>query len=197
MNSSLAGVGECLYLVHLVIECSIGVLISWFLPVNYCGSIAFEVRTSPSTGPFVRFNFKNGTDDVTYNTYGIMGSSSGDVPVQTFLNNLNPLAVSTLPEWCTICETTNTRGCQFLQASNVSVGAERLRWGGNVSPVGAGFLGAGLTVVVVGILATVGILWGILRVGRRESHRRTSSNASSRGSPLVVCACKHYVLTHV
>jgi hypothetical protein len=63
-----------------------------------------------------------------------------------------------------------------------------------VSPVGAGFLGAGLTVVVVGILATVGIVLGILRAGRREPIRGTSSNSSSGGS--VVRACKRPVLTH-
>jgi prostatic aicd phosphatase len=83
--------------------------------VNYSGSITFEVRTSPTTGPFVRFNFKNGTDDLSYNTYGIMGSSSGDVPIQTFIDNITPLGVDILPEWCTMCGNNNSRGCQFLQ----------------------------------------------------------------------------------
>lgn len=52
----------------------------------------------------------------------------------------------------------NSRGCQFLQED---VSTEGLRWGESVSLVGAGFLGAGLTVMVVGIVL------GILRAGRK------------------------------
>jgi len=152
----------------------------------------------PATGPFIRFNFKNDTTDSSYNTYGIMGSSSGDVPVQTFIDNLAPLGVETLLEWCTLCGNNNSRGCQFLQEENVNMGSQGLRWGGNMSPVGAGFLGAGLVVVVVGILAMVGVVLGVLRVGKRKPlHGRASSNASSGESGLVVCVYKHCDLTHV
>jgi len=77
------------------------------------------------------------------------------------------------------------------------MGSHGLRWGGDVSPVGAGFLGAGLAVVVVGILVTVGVMLGLLRVGKRKPLGRASSNASSGESGLVVCACKHCNLTHV
>ena len=86
----------------------------------------------------------------------------------------------------------NSRGCQFLQED---VSTKGLRWGESVSLVGAGFLGAGLTAVVIGILATVGVVLGILRVGRKDPIRGTSSNTSSRGS--VVRAYKRRVLTHV
>ena len=184
MNNTLAGVGKhplsCPFI-------SIGVpSIGLFPAVDFSGSIAFEVRTSPTTGPFIRFNFKNGTADSSYNTYGIMGSSSGDVPVQTFIDNLAPIGVETLPEWCKLCGNTDPRGCQFLQ-ENVNTSAQGLKWGGSVSPVGAGFLGAGLTITVIGILATVGIILGLLRVGKRKPLGRTSSNASSGESGLVVC----------
>ena len=182
MIASLVSVSTCFF-VGFIVECSVGVPIGFITPVNYAGSIAFEVRTSPTTGPFIRFNFKNGTDDLSYNTYGIMGSSSGDVPVQTFIDNLAPLGVATLPEWCTMCGNTDSRGCQYLQ-ENVNLGTEGLRWGGSISPVGAGFLGAGLTLVVAGILVTAGIVLGILKVGRKKSFGKTSSNG---GSDLVVC----------
>jgi len=152
--------------------------------VNYAASIAFEVRTSSTGGPFIRFNFKNGTDDSSYNTYGMMGSTSGDVPVQTFINDLTPISIDNLPEWCTLCGNNNSRGCQFLQ-EDVSLGTEGLRWGGSISPVGAGFLGAGLTVVVAGILATAGIILGILRVGKKKPLRRISSKTSSGESGLM------------
>lgn len=143
---------------------------------------------------FIRFNFKNGTDDPSYNTYGIMGSPSGDIPVQTFMNNLSPIGVETIQEWCAMCGNNNSRGCQFLQ-ENANVGTEGLRWGGSVSPVGAGLLGAGLMVVVVGILATVGAILGLLCVGKGKTLRRASSESSSGGSGLVVRALEHCALT--
>lgn len=70
----------------------------------------------------------------------------------------------------------------------MTVDTKGLRWGGSVSPVGAGFLGAGLTVFVVGILMTIGVVLGIVRVGRGKLFGKTSSNLSSGGSELVVCA---------
>lgn len=121
-----------------------------------------------------------------YNPYGIMGSASGDVPIQTFINNLSPLAIENLPQWCTLCGNDFSRGCQFLQQGNVNADTQGLRWGGKVSPVGAGFLGAGLTVFVVGVLMVAGIVLGIVRVGKTRPVRR-ASNASSGESELVVC----------
>ena len=153
--------------------------------MNFAASIALEVRTSPSTGPFIRFNFKNGTDDSTYNTYGIMGSTSGDVPIETFINNLSPIEVDNLPQWCNLCGNNYSRGCQFLQAGNVSADTSGLKWGGNVSPVGAGFLGAGLTVFVAGVLMAVAFVLGVLRV-RRKPFGKTTSHPSSGDSELVV-----------
>lgn len=96
-----------------------------------------------------------------------------------------------------MCGNTDSRGCQFLQEENVSLGTEGLRWGGSVSPVGAGFLGAGLMVVVVGILVTVGIVLGILRVGRKKLFGRTASGTSGGGSALVVCLCERRLPAHV
>ena len=179
MNNSLAGVGKYRphhpYYHRMRFRST-----NRSLPlVDFSGSIAFEVRTSPKTGPFIRFNFKNGTTDSSYNTYGIMGSSSGDVPVQTFIDKLSPFGVETLPEWCTLCGNINSRGCQFLQEENMNLGSHGLRWGGSMSPMGAGLLGAGLAVVVVGIFATVGVVLGLLRVGKRKSLGKTPSSASS------------------
>ena len=116
-----------------------------------------------------------------------MESASGDIPFQTFIDNLSPIGIENLPEWCTLCGNTYSRGCQFLQANMDTKG---LRWGGDVSPVGAGFLGAGLTIFVVGVLMTIVIVSGVVRVERKKLIGRASSNASSGGSDLVVCHLK-------
>jgi hypothetical protein len=162
-------------------------------PVDFVASIALEVRTSPSTGPFIRFHFKNGTNDPSYTTYGIMGSASGDVPLQTFIDNLSPIGIENLPEWCSLCGNDYSRGCQFLGKGNVNADAKGLRWSGDVSPVGAGLLGAGLTVFVAGVLVAIGVLLGIVRIGRKKPVRRAPSNASSGDLNIVVCTRKHRV----
>lgn len=161
--------------------------------MDFAASIALEIRTSPSTGPFIRFNFKNGTNDPSYNAYGIMGSASGDVPIQTFIDNLSPLGIENLPEWCTLCGNGYSRGCQFLQEGNVSIGTKGLRWGGDVSPVGAGFLGVGLTLFAVGILMVIGVVLGVVRVGRGKQFGKTSSNSASGESELVVCTWRRCI----
>lgn len=57
-----------------------------------------------------------------------------------------------------------------------------------MSPIGAGFLGAGLTVFMLGVLMTIGIVMGIVRVAKKRPIGRPSSNASSGETELVVCA---------
>ena len=159
MNDTLAGVSKYLF-VYAVVESSLRVPIGF---VNFTGSDCIRIRTSPSTGPFIRFNFKKNTVSAFYNTHVIMGSSSGDVPAQTFIDKLASLGVGNLPR----CAGTIIRAVA-ISYKNVNVGTEGLRWGGIVSPVGAGFLGAGSTVVVVGILVMTGIVLGILKVGRKR-----------------------------
>jgi hypothetical protein len=124
-----------------------------------------------------------------------MGSASGDVPIQTFIDTLSPIAIENLPQWCNLCGNNFSRGCQYLQEGNVNADTKGLRWGGSVSPVGAGFLGAGLTVFVVVILMMVGIALGVLRVGKARPVRR-GSKASSGELELVVCASKLRRLTY-
>ncbi|PIL35202.1 hypothetical protein GSI_02992 [Ganoderma sinense ZZ0214-1] len=173
-----------------------GVVADGALPpaiVNYAASVVLEVR-QPSSGssPVVRFTFKNGTDDATYRTYPMRftgwdgSSSSADAPLATFVQAFAPAGINTTLEWCNACAQTQLRGCAALYAGNGTAGAsvagvrhER------ISPVGAGFLGAGLTVAVFGIVAAVLVFLGLLTLGRgkrragkkvrEESHSSTNS----------------------
>uniref|UniRef100_A0A0W0G0D6 Phosphoglycerate mutase-like protein n=1 Tax=Moniliophthora roreri TaxID=221103 RepID=A0A0W0G0D6_MONRR len=133
--------------------------------VNYAASVALEVRQPSSGGdPVLRFNFKNGTDDVTYKTYSFF-NASGDVPLSTFVNYLNPAAINTTAQWCTECNNSKDRGCGALAlaASQAQGQAHRQR----ISPVGAGFLGAGLTLFVAAAMLAVLFFLGLLTFGKK------------------------------
>ena len=171
------------------------ILTSRVCAVNYAASVILEVRQpSTSSSPVVRFTFKNGTDNATYSAFpmrfaGWDGSSSGnDAPLSTFVQAFAPAGINTTLQWCNACAQTQARGCAALYAGNgtgstVSVGAHHER----ISPVGAGFLGAGLTVAVFGIVAAVLVFAGLLTVGRGVGGRkkgkkeREGSNSSVSG----------------
>ncbi|KAJ8088244.1 hypothetical protein PM082_022316 [Marasmius tenuissimus] len=132
--------------------------------VNFAGSVALEVRQPASGGePVVRFNFKNGTDDEAYKTYSFMNRTD-DVPLKEFLDHLQPATVEGLSDWCRICGNEKDRGCAELALAASQASSSHHQ---TISPVGAGFLGAGLTLFVA--LAMLGVLFflGLLTFGRK------------------------------
>lgn len=148
--------------------------------VNYAAAVALEIH-QPSDGsePFLRFQFKNGTDDNAFKTYNMLlpgMASPGDAPLSTFLSVMEPVAVNTTLEWCNVCAQKTARGCDALlgagnssSSSTTAVSSHHNR----ISPVGAGFLGAGLTFAVYSMLLGVLVFIGLLSFGRRR-HRSGS-----------------------
>ncbi|KZT28838.1 phosphoglycerate mutase-like protein [Neolentinus lepideus HHB14362 ss-1] len=149
--------------------------------VDYASAVVLEIR-QPSRGgaPVVRMNFRNGTEAtaefVTYNMFG----SGGDVGVQTFVDTLAPAAINTTAQWCTACSNKVDRGCSaYFSLPSPSPHQ-------NITPVGAGFLGAGLTgavtLIMFGVLMWVGVLAFGRKVRRRGGgERRLGSEAGSEG----------------
>lgn len=84
--------------------------------------------------------------------------------------------------WCTVCNNTQDRGCGALAlaASQASAAAVKANIAHHqpIGPVGAGFLGAGLTLAVV--LAMFGVLafLGMLTVGRGRSKKARSTHSA-------------------
>ncbi|CAL1713509.1 unnamed protein product [Somion occarium] len=156
--------------------------------VNYVAAVVFEVR-QPASGdePVLRFNFKNGSDDTSFHSHDLHFSGwngDGDVPLATFINAFQPVAVNTTLDWCNVCGQTTDRGCAALLGAS-SFGSHHDR----ISPVGAGFLGAGLTAAVM--LAALGVLLflGFLTFGRgrrnaKDSHARVHSDAGSESNSI-------------
>ncbi len=131
--------------------------------------MVLEIRQSSSDSePFIRFQYKNGTDDILHN-YSLTfpgRSGDGDVPISTFINAFEPAAVNSTLDWCQICGQDSLRGCDQLLAAAPTRVHQR------ISPVGAGFLGAGLTVAVMSAMFAALLLLGFLTFGRRSRARR-------------------------
>ncbi|KAG5648396.1 hypothetical protein DXG03_004970 [Asterophora parasitica] len=145
--------------------------------VNYAAAIALEARQTASGDKFLRFTFQNGTD-ADFKTYRILGSST-DVPLNDFLHHIEPLGINTLAEWCSTCNNTQDRGCAALSlAASTAVAESRPK----IGSVGAGFLGAGLTLVVAVALVGVLLLLGVLTTRRSRRKGSTKSSDPQSGS---------------
>ncbi|KAF8440957.1 histidine phosphatase superfamily [Boletus edulis BED1] len=134
--------------------------------VDYASVVAFEVRQSSAGGePMIRFNFKNGTQD--FATYDFL-NQTGDVPLSVFIDAVAPNAVNTTAAWCNVCQNSQHRGCGALALAAQQARSAALS---PIDPVGAGFLGAGLTLAVVLLsFATLAFL-GLLSFGRKPKRR--------------------------
>ncbi|KAJ9099300.1 hypothetical protein QFC21_004181 [Naganishia friedmannii] len=129
--------------------------------MNYAAVAALELRNSSGTLT-VSFNFRNvseaATDGQDYVTYPMFGSSSNELPYETFVDNLSPYSLASLGEWCNKCGTTDLRGCGVINSLNDTMNdyasAASTRGRHHVSPVVAGLIGA-----VVGIIAALVFLF--------------------------------------
>jgi len=143
--------------------------------VNYAAAVALEVRQPTSGGqPVLRFSFKNATDDANFKTYKFLNPSDIDVPLSHFINAMAPLGINSTSEWCARCKNAQDRGCAAISdaaASNIHHQP--------IGPVGAGFLGAGLTFAVT--LAMLGSLLflGVLTLRKRRLKTKTLNENES------------------
>lgn len=85
-----------------------------------------------------------------------------------------PAAINTTATWCSVCGNTKDRGC-----GDLALAAAQARTHQRIGPVGAGFLGAGVTLALVSVVCAMLFLLGILRLGRA---RRIKQLTPTRGS---------------
>jgi len=96
------------------------------------------------------------------------------VPLSTFVNYLQPAAFDDLPTWCKVCNNSVDRGCANLVSVNSPISAMHHR----ISLVGAGFLGAGLTLAVLLAMLAVLSFLGLLTLGKRRARSLRSDGDS-------------------
>ncbi|KAF8195509.1 histidine phosphatase superfamily [Pholiota molesta] len=143
--------------------------------VEYSSAAAFEVWQPNAGGePVIRFTFKNGTTD-EFHSYNFLN------PPLTYRSRPSSIPWSDIPTWCSVCQNKQDRGCAALTAAaanathTVTVGSHN-----RVSPVGAGFIGASvMLVVLLGSLALLSFA-GFLSFGKRSASRRLGSDFSGR-----------------
>lgn len=102
----------------------------------------FEIRSDPVDNYTIRYSYRNGTAvggglPAPPTPYALLGQPV-DMPLAKFVELMAPLAVPDLGTWCAACGNAASRGCQYLK---------KLK-GDDVSPVAAGFIGAGVTLFV-------------------------------------------------
>ncbi|TFK45114.1 histidine phosphatase superfamily [Crucibulum laeve] len=146
--------------------------------VNYAAALALEVRQSNS-GPVLRLKFKNGTIDNDFKTFNFLGRS-GDVPISVFINRLAPVAINSTSAWCKVCNNNKDRGCDEITAVYNYAGPGPWTQRQAIGPVGAGFLGAGTTLVAVVATALLLSFLGLLSFGKRSV--KPSQNMRERES---------------
>lgn len=124
----------------------------------------------------MRFNFKNGSD-THFTAYPWLNQSS-DVALSDVLAYFEPASINTTEEWCKACSNEKDRGCAELYRSTLrpSEGSHH-----GISTVGAGFVGAGVTIAVFAATIAVLAFLGFLTFGRKKS-RRASRIARDDGS---------------
>ncbi|PSS37028.1 hypothetical protein PHLCEN_2v1067 [Hermanssonia centrifuga] len=164
-----------------------GVVASGELPaalVNYAAAMVLEVRQTPGSEPVIRFQFKNGTDDNTLRTFNMSFpgfDGNGDAPLSAFISAFEPAAVNTTLQWCHVCGQNTDRGCAALlgAAANSTSAASSVGHHDRISPVGAGFLGAGLTFAVMSMALAALVFLGFLTFGRGKKHGRSDQRLGS------------------
>lgn len=152
------------------------------IAVDYAAAVVLEVRqTSGSSEPLIRFQFKNGTAEEDFSTYSMVfdgWDGSGDVPMSTFLSAFGPAAINTTADWCNVCGQTTLRGCSEALAAAADANVHSVHQ--KITPVGAGFLGAGLTAAVMLMGLGALLLLGVLTLGAGKFRRRS---VGQRGTP--------------
>ncbi|OAX39877.1 phosphoglycerate mutase-like protein [Rhizopogon vinicolor AM-OR11-026] len=160
--------------------------------VDYAAAVAFELR-QPSAGgePVIRFNFKNGSD-AAFVTYNFLNSTE-DVPLSAFIDAMAPVSVNTTADWCSICANTQDRGCAALTlATEQGEAAAQPK----ISPVGAGFLGAGLTLAVVAFMVGTLAFLGVLTVGKFRKRRSRAAGVTAKVHDLALAKRKLSILDY-
>ncbi|KAH9950620.1 phosphoglycerate mutase-like protein [Amylocystis lapponica] len=137
--------------------------------VDHAAAAVLEVRKTSTSQPFVRFQFKNGTQDGAFATYPMTlpdgsGSLTGDIPVAYFTSALQSAALDPL-EWCYTCEQTVVRGCSRLIAEMAPPPR-------SLSRAGSDAITVAVTVVVLGSVLALLVFFRVIMVSTGKGQQK-------------------------
>jgi prostatic aicd phosphatase len=155
---------------------------------DYASTMAIELRQPVnSTGLndlVVRFGFRNGslptTELITYPMFG-RSQSEGDMPWSSFEATMAAQSITTQRDWCNTCVSNLTFCAAYstnlgLEATGTNINGESFP---SVSPVAAGFIGAGVTIAIVASVEALGALVWYRRRRSALGEKFTGSEISS------------------
>lgn len=109
------------------------------------------------------------------------GSDSLDTDLDTFASNLEPYLLPNATSWCHACSNSVNSGCDIVAlADNYKLLSEQLESKSHFTPVGAGFIGFAVTLVVgLLVLAAMRAL-GLASFGKRSKASKAEYPLDSR-----------------
>lgn len=106
---------------------------------------------------------------------GSGGITGSDTPLSKFLEAFEPVAINTTLQWCHVCNQNSARGCDALISAQA---VPQQQHHDRISPVGAGFLGAGLTIVVSSGLLALALALGFLSAGKKKGRSSVAHHSA-------------------
>jgi len=159
---------------------------------DYASTMVFELRQAVGVSSentfFVRFGFRNGSDAGTpLNTFPLFGRTQieADIPWNQFVSAMTMQSVSSQADWCHACVNSNQTFCaaypvnQSTPAAGGTIGSS-----GGLSLVGAGAIGAAVTIAVIAAIEGVLTLLWVAKKRRASNRRAALSDTASEKSIL-------------
>lgn len=153
---------------------------------EYASTLAFEILTEEDTEEFpsdvdslmVRFLFRNGSDaGAPLTPFALFGGSEVKLSWKDFVAEMQKRAITTVKEWCTVCESTQDF-CLAALVDDASVEAQGSS--GGMSNAVAGVIGA---MVTVGVVAVCGLAFFFLRRRKTAQAAQVAQmNMAEKGS---------------
>jgi prostatic aicd phosphatase len=146
---------------------------------DYGSIMSFELRrpvnSTDSNKLFVRYGFRNGSlASAELNTFPLFLRTQieADIPWNQFVAGMSEQSISNQADWCHACVNSNLTFCAAY-TNSTSTSDSGSGW--NVGPVGAGFIGAGISIsIIAGIEALIAAWWFTRK-------RRNSMVAADKG----------------
>jgi prostatic aicd phosphatase len=155
---------------------------------EYASTMSFELRKpDPSTDDtelFVRYGFRNGSDpSALLNTYPLFGRTKieEDIPWSQFVSAMTGQGILSQKDWCQTCVSSNLTFCAAYPSYIGRTSAPQSDDGHSVSPVAAGFIGAGVTIAfIAGIEGLAVLVWFVRkRLRNRATGEKLGSDTAS------------------
>lgn len=146
--------------------------------VDYASAAIYELREKMdgSQGHDVRFLFRNGSSTSDeFTAYPLFGSDSVDYDLGEFVSMLEPNVIANTTQWCGVCSNTQDRGCDAVAALAAAESSATSAAGTSsnaVSPVGAGFIGAGVTIALVAAVFGALYIFGLVAFRPRRQKKQ-------------------------